>query len=1033
MRTFLFLIMFGPLSGLAQNFVTYTQKDGLSSDKVVCFTEDQQGFLWVGTGEGLNRFDGVNFKKYFHDANDSTSLGHDQVNALHQSTDGYLWISSFGGGFGRFDPRIEQFVSWQDLTGAEEPTVERAYADIYSRHDDSLWVSLEHFGMALMLPKEKRQELYPITDGTTRKVITCIKADPEDPNILWIASVRNLYRFSISDGTYEVVEIGQNLKDDPVGKFSYQDIYFQTNDDIWLALWGGGLVHWNRKSNEWNRYLLNTEPPFHGAKNVFKSILPLDEHRLACGVEIGIATFDFRTKSFSKIQFDRNDPFALPDGYTGNLFRASDGVIWIAARKGLVKWDPALNVFRTITLPPVRSDELVSSCAGVIDHDGDLLVATTIGNGLLLYKDDSDTPVEVVMQPDEPYYDLHHLEKINDSTALVFADDKILLLDLETYVSKSVFERGIRQFGNQSCMSFLKDEKTDNVYWLGKQDRGVYRYDLESETITHIYGSDRSGEARHWPQGLAFDKKGDIWVSGPAGLIKIDGKNYGHELYSVVDYPALGSDYIWDLCIDKQGMLWLGTNGKGLVRTDPADVGGPSTRNFTRYEGLPSLVSSLSLDPEGMMWIGGRAGIWRMDPIELEVRKFDHSDGLRTNDFHHASAWFMDDGKAILVNGQASFIQVDRKSLQTPSPKLKAVLTSLNVNGKALAYDTITNYLNSLTLPHDQNYLELAYNSIVFSQRSHLKLGYRMVGVDEQVIPSPPDQRVVYADLDPGEYRFVVYGTSAENELHSLRISIQPAFWQTWWFKTILVIMGLLLAFILARWRMRVLKLNQELEIGFNKRLAEVEMTALRSQMNPHFLFNSLNSINRYILKSEPEVASEYLTKFSRLMRAVLQNSKEDLVLLGDELDALTLYMDLEALRFKGKFLHSVSIDMKEGLNQLLIPPLILQPYVENAIWHGLMHRTEADGILEMKVLDRGERLMFMIEDNGVGREKAEEMKSKSATKQRSFGTVITAERIEIANRYHAFDLKVRTEDLYNERDKPRGTRVVVSMIKKRK
>src|ERR1051326_355540 len=184
------------------------------------------------------------------------------------------------------------------------------------------------------------------------------------------------------------------------------------------------------------------------------------------------------------------------------------------------------------------------------------------------------------------------------------------------------------------------------------------------------------------------------------------------------------------------------------------------------------------------------------------------------------------------------------------------------------------------------------------------------------------------------------------------------------------------------------MRLQHELELQkleAEKQLTEVEMQALRAQMNPHFIFNSLNSINRFILQNNRAQASEYLTKFSKLVRMILQNSQASLISLESELESLGLYLEMEALRFNYHFNYKISVPKDLDIEMLKVPPLIIQPYVENAIWHGLMHKEEK-GQLDIEVSQENDHLFFKITDDGIGRKMATELASKSATKHKSMG-----------------------------------------------
>jgi tetratricopeptide (TPR) repeat protein len=222
--------------------------------------------------------------------------------------------------------------------------------------------------------------------------------------------------------------------------------------------------------------------------------------------------------------------------------------------------------------------------------------------------------------------------------------------------------------------------------------------------------------------------------------------------------------------------------------------------------------------------------------------------------------------------------------------------------------------------------------------------------------------------------------------------------------------------------KMRQLE-NDKKQADLQQRATELEMQALRTQMNPHFIFNCLSSINRFILKNETEIASDYLTRFSRLIRMVLINSRKPLIALEDELEMLRLYLDLERMRFHERFDYHISFKNAIDVGDVLIPPLILQPFCENAIWHGLMQK-EGAGILEISLNMEGNVLHCSITDNGIGRERAEKIKSKSVEKDKSLGLKITSDRLDLFNRNDGMQTSYHIEDLHDENGSACGTRV---------
>lgn len=229
----------------------------------------------------------------------------------------------------------------------------------------------------------------------------------------------------------------------------------------------------------------------------------------------------------------------------------------------------------------------------------------------------------------------------------------------------------------------------------------------------------------------------------------------------------------------------------------------------------------------------------------------------------------------------------------------------------------------------------------------------------------------------------------------------------------------------------KILRQSQELEMQrterlqaeFNQKLAEAELKALQGQMNPHFLFNSLNSIKHFILTNDKFVAADYLTNFSRLVRLILNNSKSKVISLDQELETLRLYIEMEQLRFPQKFEYEIKIEPGVNKLEVQIPPLILQPYVENAIWHGLMYKRER-GRIEICARRENGFLLCSIEDNGIGRKQAMALKGQSSTRARSFGMQITKARLNMTD--HQANVKII--DLYNAQGGASGTRVEIQL-----
>jgi tetratricopeptide (TPR) repeat protein len=292
---------------------------------------------------------------------------------------------------------------------------------------------------------------------------------------------------------------------------------------------------------------------------------------------------------------------------------------------------------------------------------------------------------------------------------------------------------------------------------------------------------------------------------------------------------------------------------------------------------------------------------------------------------------------------------------------------------------------------------------------------------------------------DQVKARFAIYGPELKIELLNKEKEIQQAKLQKEAILKKMLIGGILLLLLLSVfifWYIMLKRKNelqlQKLEMErtkaeFQQQATELEMQALRAQMSPHFIFNSLNSINRFILQNNKAQASEYLTKFSKLVRLILQNSRAALIPLESELESLQLYLELEAIRFEHHFDYKIIVEDELDVSVLKVPPLIIQPYAENAIWHGLMHKEEK-GNLEIELFQEDDVLFCKITDDGIGRKKAVELKSKSASTYKSMGMRISADRIALLQQKKEADSYIIITDLVLPDGKSGGTEVVLKI-----
>jgi hypothetical protein len=509
----------------------------------------------------------------------------------------------------------------------------------------------------------------------------------------------------------------------------------------------------------------------------------------------------------------------------------------------------------------------------------------------------------------------------------------------------------------------------------------------------------------------------------------------------------LFDDLNWSVIIyDKEDQTyWLGLIN-GIVHYDKEFR---KIRSYSQEERNNDLILNMKFDNDGNLWyVTYSKQISRLNPATGVFTNLLETDGYHKQDYGLNPPGAMDARGNIYFgigrtweNADATTCGLDRISAErSPIHTAAVYFKSLTVNRKSLPLSAGLNNLTDLNLKYDQNTIKIETSNIDFYSKGKGHVRYKLEQNDknEDWQYGQANQTILFEALSAGSYRFAMQASNENNEFNGpekiLIINISPAFWNTWWFRIAAVIFVLSIFYLAMSYRTRQrFKLQLE-RSGKEKQIAEIrqkatelEMQALRAQMNPHFIFNSLNSINRFILQNNKAEASEYLIKFSKLVRMILQNSQASLISLESELESVGLYLEMEALRFNYHFGYKISVPEDLDVEMLKVPPLIIQPYVENAIWHGLMHKEEK-GQLDIEVWEEADWVYLKVTDNGIGRERASELESKSATRHKSMGLRITASRISMMQHSNDEESPVKINDLIAPDGTAAGTEVVIKM-----
>ncbi|HEY4148275.1 MAG TPA: histidine kinase [Chitinophagaceae bacterium] len=485
------------------------------------------------------------------------------------------------------------------------------------------------------------------------------------------------------------------------------------------------------------------------------------------------------------------------------------------------------------------------------------------------------------------------------------------------------------------------------------------------------------------------------------------------------------------------GRFWLAYNG-GLLRFHWNEQQQP-VRESMPGGGLPrDAIHGLAMDAFHRLWALTRSGLVVIEPgTGPEQRPIVHR--LSEEAGIYCNQWIgtriaSDDKGAVWMSLQNSLYRFDPAGVQFDNTSPAAAMEDIQLNLHPTQWgawaDSLYGYRQlprQVQLPYYLNNLSLSYKAPCFHGASGIEFSYELEGADSGWSNASKDNSVSFVRLPPGNYTFRVRARKSNTEWGApaaFAFTINSPYWERWWFRAcILALATALLAFI---FRSRIRQVRRKAQV--KEQLRELELKALRAQMNPHFIYNALNSIQALVFSNKPEEASLYISKFGRLLRQVLNHSEQPLIPLQEELEALELYIQLEQLRLHVDLQYSIRSAAGIDAEEELVPPLLLQPFAENALWHGLS-RKQGEKKLDITVTTEGEWLVICVADNGIGRLAAAGYKP-SRTHKGSRGMDITGRRLQEYNRVKD-GVFIGITDLYDAAGAPAGTSVVLRIQRK--
>lgn len=993
----------------------YTQKDGLTNTAVSLIYEDSRGFLWMGTKEGLNRFDGLHFKTFFHNKNSANSLPHNAVLDFLEYQPGLLLIATpngltvFNSLIGKFEQERIGHVPFTENFSSQ-------YISLFQDKEGNVWVNQS--GEIDVLDQHLNY-LYRLTDLDWAKALKGSIVAFED----WLFDSKgNLWLPTDTSGIQII-----NFKNKIIYNRDYnpQNLLFlkfkyiralamdEKNHTLWIAPWGNGLYKYDLLDGTMKHQDFGYPP---GTEiSSINSIQIADNGKILCSTNGYFFEVDPLSMVFTKIEPPRELNIADPDHliHTNIIVKAKGHGYWIGAAEGLFKLEEEKQE-HIISLPGT----IGSACTDMISSS-DGMIYSIYENGLLIETDRNKTSFKSYPVPlDMDHFSLTHLCEDKMHQIWIGTTNGLLLFDpVSKQFQRPTFQGEISNLRHINAL--FCDLKGD--MWIGTREPfQLFRFimkehrmeRIENELLDKISNVGSIGRI----SSMVEDHKGYLWMSSSVGggILRFDRIHNEWKRFPMDEENLLflSKKGVITLYPDAYSNLWLATTtGDGLIRYNYESN---QLEKFNREEGILSDFV-FQICPDGdKLWLTTEYGY-----SEFNVR--NHT--IISHDWIDISfplVAVIDTFRKDLVisaKGKQVFISTDEEENKYPPPV--PVVDAIYVNNRE---QFINPHTTHLSLKYDQKNITINFTTAYFSDADKVHFAYILEGADKEWQYPKGTRTAQYASLSPGAYVFKMKaadpGGNWGNAVDAFSFTVVPPFWKALWF---LISLAILIMATIA-WIVKKRVTTIRYEAGLKQRIVETEMMALRAQMNPHFIFNSLNSIDGLIHNDDKYHATLYLNKFAKLIRNILDSSRQNTITVTKDLETLKLYIELEQFRNENKFTSEITVDPAILREDVRVPPLIIQPYVENAILHGLRNRSDDKGHLSISLSRENGTLHYVIEDNGVGRGHAI---NGYADDKVSYGLQMSSDRIKLFN--HEAQASVVITDLM-EQGNPAGTKVEIRL-----
>lgn len=829
-----------PVQSQVIEFEHLSLEHGLSQSTVFCMLQDSRGFMWFGTEDGLNQYDGYRFTVYRHNPQDMNSLSNNWINAIHEDTQGTLWIGTEGGGLNRFDYVSEQFTHYihddKNINSLSHNTV----LSIYEDKQGMLWIGTDDGGLNQFNPKSEMFVRY-LNDPKNPHSLSHNKIwslYEDKTGLLWVGTYNGLNQFDRRTGQF----IRYFYDEHDLHSLSHNtvlSIYEDSRHLMWIGTEGGGLNRFDRKTGQFTRYQADPQNSNSLSHNAVWAIYEDKAGALWIGTHGGLNKFDYKNNKITHYQHDAQNPHSLSHDAVWSIYEDRTEVMWVSTLGGLNKFDHKGKKFIHYHHDSQQPGGSLSNdnVRAIYEDSQDAIWIGTYGGGLNRFNRETGKFFHYRHDP-------HNLRSLSHNNVRAIIEDQqgdlwvgtygggLNRFDRETAEFAHYFHNpdNINSISDNNIRSFFEDRR--GILWIGTFAGGLNQFDRQKNRFIRYLHNPKKKDSlsNNNVQVIYEDGTDTLWIGTQNGLDIFDRqkKQFIHYTHNPVDPTSLSHNGILSIYEDSEGSLWIGTHN-GLNKFNRIT---DTFSYYTEEDGLANgVIYSILEDGFGNLWLSTNKGLSRFNPRSETFRNYDVSDGLQSNEFNIGAYCKTREGDLFFggINGFNVFNPNDVKNNPYIPPivitDLQIFNKSVRVGEKSLLKKHI-DFIDSLTLSYRDSVFSFEFAALDYTYPEKNQYAYQLEGFDKEWTYVDSSRRfVTYTNLDAGEYVFKVKGSNNDGVWNrkgaQLTITITPPWWKTWWAYAlyIIAILGIILNYL--RIQKQKLIESERLNVFLEEKVAE--------------------------------------------------------------------------------------------------------------------------------------------------------------------------------------------------------------------